>query len=417
MSFDIPNSPYEVPEDGKVKINEQNKLQQQKKQQLIESHYDMNQSYEQPMAGFNLHAPNPLNDDYEIPEDPEMVRLESEKRGVAFRNPMYNTGPNTVPMTHNYEMMEDDSHPVPINNSLYDIAPDTVPPTDNYDTIDEDALINDTYDSTVIPTTRPSNAGIINDTYDTTPGTVPQTDNYETIDEENMGIMNDTYDSTAFSSNTAGIINDTYDTTPGTVPPTDNYETIDEENMGIMNDTYDSTTGMYQPLSSSGPSLVNPVYDSRIGNKDRFTGMNNATYDSRVSMKSQQPSIGLVNAAYDSRAGVFAKDKLPVVNDAEMNDVPSTDNYEFIEDPDTNNNGGNGMVPPNDNYEEIDSNDVPINNSFVNRMYDSRANIKNGLSVDRNASPYEVPNTITNSDYELPNDGHPDINIYDAPHS
>ena len=278
---------------------------------------------------------------------------------------------------------------------------------------------------------KPGNSAFGNPVYDANTNTVPPTHNYETMDDEERPVS------------TAGIDNLVYGSTVGsTVPPIGEYEVIDEEDLkmdGIHNATYDSTAGVSNTFPSPPAGLDNLMYDSRAGLSNGGVGspLVNATYDSRAGVMPDRSSSvgggGIINATYDSRPDAFTGSSVPPTNNYEDidDDIP-TDNYDVISDQDlSSGTAGNSVIPPTDNYEVISDNDVipPSDNyeeigdgdnetigGLVNDTYDSTVGMM-GMDGDRVASPYEVP--VVHNDYELPHDGQPAglVNVYDAPNS
>ncbi len=378
LSNNVPSSSaYETPEDGKFDMK--NGYQTLNNHRLIEDHYDMGQSYKQPTNGTtNVSKQGIINETYD-----SSIGVQTHLRTLN----------QTVPADNDYEVPDDP------------------------DQVKQDAFVNPVYDTSAI--------------------SAPPTHNYESVDEDGNG-------------NAVGMDNLMYDSTVGaTVPLIGNYEVLDEEDLkddGIHNATYDSTAISNIPPST--PGLHNPTYDSAPPN--RGGTLVNATYDSRAgSVNQSSPRGGLINATYDSSPAVFSNKVSPPADYEDIDEdlVPDTDNYEIITEedlPSTPFQDKSGDVPPTDNYEEIGD----VANGLINEMYDSTIGVMDGSASpyevpgtmnrkpydDRIASPYEVPGQMgrepnddtnaspyempaINSDYELPHDGAPDLNVYDAPNS
>ena len=431
-------------------------MPQKKNSSQIEDFYDVEQSYEQPMdgqttsdsgicnlmydsrAGVSKQNVPPTND-YEEPEDPEDIMKGKKLGGESFVNPVYDSNPVSTPATHNYETVDDEDPVGGVTNLVYDSNTGTLPVTSQ-------GLLNATYDSSAgVKSNAAAVNGFINATYDSSIGlskgdNVPPANNYETVDDDEPvgGVSNLVYDSSAGSVPTApqGFHNATYNSSIGlskgnNVPPANNYETVDDDEPvgGVSNLVYDSSAG-------SVPTAPQ--------------GVHNATYDSTAGVVSKRAHIdSVINATYDSNVGVSNGGNVPPTNDYETVDDDEeslfkgngtvVENYEVIDEEDipavksgfinpTFDSGAgvpmaNGsLILPNDNYEVIeDEEDVPIE-GFVNKMYDSQAGVLTkspdgakpySPEKERIASPYEIP--VITDDYELPNEGHPDINVYDAP--
>lgn len=381
---------------------------------IVEDFYDVEQSYEQPMDGQTTKNPSLINetydsnigtlggagsipkgapptDNYEEPVDSELLKQEME----SLSNPVYDANPNNVvPETYNYEEMDEEPEKRPnttsFDNAMYDSAvtgDNQVPPIGEYETIDEEDLMNDgidnsMYDSSVgIGSLPPGSGGFHNLMYEaaaTNDNQVPPIGEYEVIDEEDLppaptDLHNPTYDSGPVPN---GLINATYDSGP--INPAPN---------GLINATYDSRPHVANNnvRESQVDGLVNKMYDSRAG----------VSTDSSL-----PPNGGLINSTYDSMAG------------ATNGETPPINDYEELDEDDE------VLVPETDNYEEVgpELSPDPQKGGVINMTYDSTPFLtKEPSTEDRVASPYEVP--MIQNDYELPHDGDPSINIYDAPHS
>ena len=316
-------------------------------------------------------------------------------------------------------------------------------PTNSKMDVNKQGIINEMYDSSVGVQTRlktlnqtvppdndyevpedPDQAkqdAFVNPVYDTgAMSSAPPTHNYELVDEDG-------------NENTAGMDNLVYDSTVGaTVPPIGNYEVLDEEDLkdnGFHNATYDSTAINNVPHSA----LHNPTYDSAPPpSTNRGDTLVNATYDSRAGVSvNQSPRGGLINATYGSSPAVFGNKAQPPADYEDIDEdlVPDTDNYDIITEedlPSTPFQDKSGNVPPTDNYEEIGDVDNPAN-GFINDTYDSTVggnvpptdnyeeigdvdNPANGFINDTydstvratggTASPYEVPETLSGKLYD-----------------